>query len=642
MVSTPGSPRSEAVPAAAAAPTASAPFDEKRDVTTTTDQDSQPPLSHSSAEQDPTQTNWSQYTLPKRPWRRRVTDFGKIMEARYRGNGLPEDPYIVQWLDHDPENPMSYSIWFKCVMTFLLAFMTLCVSLASSAYTGAAGLLIPEFHCSDEVFLLGLSLMVLGFAVGPLLWAPLAEAVSRRDILLIALAFYVMWTAVCATAQNITTLIVLRFLCGTFGSAAFVIPAGQLSDMWEAKYRGVAQAVFSAAPFLGPTIGPTIGGFLSPAAGWRWLFGFLALYAAILTFLGVVFVPETYAPVLLRRRARLLSKVTGKTYMTKIDIEQPLVFKNVVKRSLSRPWALLFREPIVLLLSIYMSVIYGTLYLCFAAFPIIFQKGYGWNAGEEGLAFLGIMLGSLIGTALIVFDNKRYARIHAAHGGFAPPEARLPPVIVGGVVTIVGLAWFAGTADPSIHFIVPILASVPFGIGFMLIFMCCTNYLIDSYVIYSASVMAGNSILRSTFGAVFPLFTTYMYDSLGLHWASAVPGFIALACFPFPIFFYRYGAKIRRRCKYSAEAARYLDSLKSDLERQRSRASKAEAQVEADAEAGVGEAEVGKVGVLDHQGRVSVGVEGDEKEMDPEVDRDREHEQEVEVVRHGSVNVNAA
>jgi MFS family permease len=114
----------------------------------------------------------------------------------------------------------------------------------------------------------------------------------------------------------------------------------------------MAQAVFAAAPFLGPTLGPAIGGFLSPAAGWRWLFGFLALYAGVLTILGVIFVPETYAPVLLRRRAKLLSKATGKFYMTRIDIEQPLVLKEVVKRSLARPWALLFREPIVLLLSV--------------------------------------------------------------------------------------------------------------------------------------------------------------------------------------------------------------------------------------------------------------------------------------------------
>jgi MFS family permease len=164
-----------------------------------------------------------------------VTDFERIVEAKYRGSGTVGDPFVVQWLDHDPENPKSYSNLFKWLMTFLLAFMTLCVSLASSAYTGAAGLIIPDFQCSREVFLLGLSLMVMGFALGPLMWAPLSEAVSRRSILLIALGLYIIFTAVCAAAQSITALIILRLLCGTFGSAVFVIPPGQISDMFEAE-----------------------------------------------------------------------------------------------------------------------------------------------------------------------------------------------------------------------------------------------------------------------------------------------------------------------------------------------------------------------------------------------------------------------
>jgi len=228
----------------------------------------------------------------------------------------------------------------------------------------------------------------------------------------------------------------------------------------------------------------------------------------------------------------------------------------------------------------YMAVVYGTLYLCFAAFPIVFQEGHGWNPGQGGLAFLGILVGMFFGVAGIIYDNKRYVRLHRATGGFAPPESRLPPVIVGGVFAVVGLAWFAATDSPGVHWIVPILAGVPFGAGFILIFMSCTNYLIDSYVIYAASVMAANSILRSAFGAVFPLFTIYMYDNLGLHWAAAVPGFIALACFPFPIFFYKYGAVIRRKCKYSAQAARFLDSLKSNMERQRSRGQEEEPKQE--------------------------------------------------------------
>jgi hypothetical protein len=120
------------------------------------------------------------------------------------------------------------------------------------------------------------------------------------------------------------------------------------------------------------------------------------------------------------------------------------------------------------------------LYLCFAAYPIVFQKGHGWNAGVGGLAFLGMVVGMLSGVLIIIFENKRYSRIHKATGGFAPPETRLPTVIFGGVIAVVGLAWFAATATPSIHWIVPILAGLPFGAGFLLIFMSCMNYLLVS------------------------------------------------------------------------------------------------------------------------------------------------------------------
>ena len=126
-----------------------------------------------------------------------------------------------------------------------------------------------------------------------------------------------------------------------------------------------------------------------------------------------------------------------------------------------------------------MAVVYGTLYLFFAAFPIVFRQGYGWSAGVGGLSFMGTLVGMLTAAGIMVYDNKRYSRIHEEFGGFAPPEARLPPAILGGALTTAGLAWFAAsaTSDGSVHWAVPILAGVPFGTGFILVFICLTNYL---------------------------------------------------------------------------------------------------------------------------------------------------------------------
>lgn len=210
-----------------------------------------------------------------------------------------------------------------------------------------------------------------------------------------------------------------------------------------------------------------------------------------------------------------------------------------------------------------MAIVYGTLYMLFAAYPIVYQEVRGWSQGIGGLAFLGVMIGMLFAIAYTLWDNKRYIRsCDSSPGGFAPPEARLPPVMIGGLTIPIGLFWFAWTNGRSVHYLASIAAGAPFGFGMVLVFLGIMNYLIDSYVIFAASVLAANSVLRSLFGAVFPLFTTYMYHNLGIHWASSIPAFLALACTPFPFLFYKYGPQIRIRCKFAAEADAFLKKMR--------------------------------------------------------------------------------
>lgn len=81
-------------------------------------------------------------------------------------------------------------------------------------------------------------------------------------------------------------------------------------------------------------------------------------------------------------------------------------------------------EPIVLLLAIYISIVYGTLYALFSAFPIIFQQHKGFSPGQGGLAFLGVGIGIIIGTASQSIQNRIYWRqMDKSETGRAPPEA---------------------------------------------------------------------------------------------------------------------------------------------------------------------------------------------------------------------------
>jgi multidrug resistance protein len=514
-------------------------------------------------------------------WRKVIDQAGVTPEVEsfpYPGSGTEEDPYLVSWIPNDPRNPMLFSEFTKWFITLLIALITMAVALVSSAYSGGVNQITVAFGIGDEVATLGISLFVMGFAIGPLLWAPMSEMFGRQILFTATYALLTAFNAACAGAQNSWSLIILRFFAGAFGSSPLTNAGGVIADMFPAAQRGLAMSFFAAAPFLGPVLGPIIGGFMGETVGWRWIMGFLAIFSGTLWILGTLLVPETYAPVLLRRRAEKLSKMTGKVYQTRLDVERGKVtLSHAFKTALSRPWLLLLREPIVFLLSVYMAIIYGTLYMLFSAFPIVYEEYRGWSQGVAGLAFLGVMVGMLSAVAYSIWDNKRYRKAEEDNDGFAPPEARLPPCIIASFAIPIGLFWFAWTNYPSLPFMASIAAGAPFGFGVVLVFLAIMNYLIDAYTIYAASVLAANAVLRSLFGAAFPLFTTYMYENLGIHWASCVPAFLALACIPFPILFYKYGERIRAKCKYAAESLAFVRKLQES-------AKEAAEQAEQDAE----------------------------------------------------------
>jgi len=203
--------------------------------------------------------------------------------------------------------------------------------------------------------------------------------------------------------------------------------------------------------------------------------------------------------------------------------------------------------------------------MLFAAFPIVYQQGRGWSEGIGGLAFLGVLVGMLSAVVYSIWiENPRYQKLADIHKGFAPPEARLPPAIIGGILLPIGLFWFSWTNSPSLPWAASMAAGIPFGFGMVLVFLSIMNYLIDAYTIFAASVLAANSVLRSLFGAAFPLFTTQMYNRLGIHWASSIPAFLALVCVPAPFLFYKYGASVRARCKFAAESDAFLKRIRGE------------------------------------------------------------------------------
>ncbi|KAF1989397.1 synaptic vesicle transporter [Aulographum hederae CBS 113979] len=510
----------------------------------------------------------------------------EILNYQFDGAGTDEDPYSVTWIPSDPRNPLTWHKYRKWGYALCMALAVLCVSCSSSSFTGGIRENIAEFNTSQEVVTLGVSLFVLGFAIGPLLFAPLSEIYGRQILYTATYGGFAIFNSACAASQNIWTLIILRFIAGSFGSSPLTNAGGVIADMFNAKERGVAMCIFAAAPFMGPVLGPIIGGFLGEYAGWRWIEGFNGIFAAAVWAIGTFVVPETYAPVLLRRRAEKLSKATGKVYRSSLDIDRgKTTAKEALVIGLSRPWQLMFREPIVVICSIYMAIVYGTLYMLFGAYPIVYQEYRGWSQGIGGLAFIGVAIGMFLAIVYSIFvDDKQYQRAVAKGNGFARPEDRLPACIVGGAALPIGLFWFAWTNSPELPWAASVAAGIPFGFGMVLVFLGVMNYLIDAYTIFAASVLAANAVLRSCFGAAFPLFTSQMYDALGIHWASSIPAFLALACVPFPFLFYKYGQSIRKKCKYSAEADAFMAKIRAQMAQQAAKADSSESSSSAERE----------------------------------------------------------
>ncbi|KAF3043526.1 hypothetical protein E8E12_010263 [Didymella heteroderae] len=492
----------------------------------------------------------------------------EIKNWDYEGSGTEEDPYAVEWLPNDPRNPMTFAKTKKWIMAIAVANSVLVVSFCSSAFSGGIQQIMVEFSVSQEVVTLGVSLFVLGFALGPLLWAPFSEMYGRQIVFAGTYLCFMAFNAAVAGAGNIWSVLILRFFAAAFGSSPLTNAGGVIADLFNANERGLAMSIFSAAPFMGPVLGPIIGGFLGMTEGWRWVNGLMAIWSGVLLIVTACIVPETYPPVLLRKRAEKLSKITGKVYRSRTDIDQGKIsLGEAFSTGLKRPWILLFCEPIVLLLSLYHAIIYGILYMLFGAFPIVYRVGRGWNEGISGLPFVAVAIGVLLAiTYVIVVDNKQYMKkVNDSGKGYTTPEARLPMCIVGGIVLPAGLFWFAWTNSPDLPWAASVCAAIPFGFGMVLIFLSIMNYLIDSYTIFAASVLAGNGIIRSVFGAAFPLFTKQMYDGIGIHWASSVPAFLAVACIPLPFLFYKYGASIRQKCKYAAQSEAFMEKIRGQM-----------------------------------------------------------------------------
>jgi MFS transporter, DHA1 family, multidrug resistance protein len=366
----------------------------------------------------------------------------------------------------------------------MLGYTTLLAAFTSSIFSAATFAVADEFDVSAEVGLLGLSLYVLGFATGPIFWAPLSELKGRKLPLVISMFGFSIFQIGVAAAKDLQTIMLCRFWGGFFAACPLAVVAAVFSDMFDNRTRGLAITVFSMTVFTGPLLAPFIGGFIvSSYLGWRWTEWLTAIMGFLAFGLDLIFLEETYPPVVLIEKASELRRRTKNWGIHAKQEEIEVDFSELVTKNFSRPMRLLVTEPIVLLLSIYMSFIYGLLYLFLTAYPIVFQEIHGFNGGVGGLPYFGMITGQLLAGLYIVLTQPSYNRKLVANKNIPIPEWRLPPVVLGGISFAGGLFWFGWSGyRADIHWIVPTLSGLLTGFGLLAIFLQSLNYLVDAYL----------------------------------------------------------------------------------------------------------------------------------------------------------------
>lgn len=465
-----------------------------------------------------------------------------------------------EWDNEDNlDNPHNWPVYLKAIFSLEIGFLSLSVYIGLAIYTPGIDQIMKDFAISEEVALLPMVLFVIAYGIGPLFLSPITEhyKIGRNPVYIITLFLFAILQLPTAIAKNIASLCILRFLSGIFASPVLATGAASVCDIIAVPYMPVVIGIWAICSLCGPSLGPLIGAVLSTERDWRFCFWFLLILSGASFVILSLFLPETYPPKLKYERAKLLRKLTGNDDIRTSDEMKNQIDKGFLREYLWRPIELTLVEPVVFLINVYSALIYSVLYLWFEAFPIVYKEVFGFSTIIEGLCFLSILAGVIIGsfvyvTFIYLSFTKKLLRNQQIY-----PEVFLPMAIVGAICLPMGIFIFSWCATPHAHWFGTLVGACLAGMANFVIFQTLLNYLGMSFPRYSASAFASNCLWRSVVAGVAPLFAKPLYRNLALRdypvgWGSSVLGFIATAMILIPVVFYWKGPQLRALSKFAS------------------------------------------------------------------------------------------
>ena len=440
-------------------------------------------------------------------------------------------------------------------LTIDLSSYTFAVYLASAIYTPSEPGVMEKFGVGPTAASLGLSMYVLGYGVGPLLFSPLSEIpiIGRNPPYIVTFGIFVVLCVPTALIENYAGLLVLRFLQGYFGSPALATGGATMGDMYPMLKLPYLLTFWVAAATCGPALGPIISGFSVPAKNWRWsLWEILWISGPV--FLVLFFcLPETSASNILLRRAQRLRLLTRNQHLrSQSEITQSqLTLNEIAIDSLWKPMQILLQDPAVLFAALYSSLVYGIYYSFFEVFPLVYLDIYGFNFGQMGLTFLSISVACSLAIAgycgylYFILEPDIKAR------GFQAPEQRLIPALFASTLLPVGLFLFGWTANIHVHWIASVIGIGIYTFGVFIVLQCIFLYVPLTYPQYAASLFASNDFARSAMAAGAIVFARPLYSNLGIGQGISLLAGFTVACVGGIFALYFCGAKLRARSRFA-------------------------------------------------------------------------------------------
>ncbi|KAK9450080.1 major facilitator superfamily domain-containing protein [Limtongia smithiae] len=465
------------------------------------------------------------------------------------------DAGLVGWdsLD-DPENPKNWPQRQKTQVMIVVLVTALMVPIVSTLFAPGQSLMAEEFGLTNKVLIqFTISAYVLGFGWGPLFHAPLSELYGRKYVVAASNMFLAILNIGCSEATSVAMFLVFRALSGILGCAGLVVGAGIISDMYRKEDTGRATAMFLLGPIMGPVVGPILGGFISQRAGWRWCFRVIEFFACFMSVMYVFAVKESNPTILLRRKVeRLRRELNRPELISIIDSRMPPISPSrKLALGLTRAVRLMLTSPVVMLMSLYMTIAYAYLYVFFTTLTDVLINDYGWTIELSGLGYISVGVGTLTSVLVVGGTNDKLVLYLARrNGGVRVPEMRLGPLTVGSILIPASLFWYGWGVQRHIHWFPLILSLAPMGAGLLASLIPIQAYLIELYGPFgaAASATAALNLMRSTAAALIPLAVPSLVDRLDYGWGYSLLGFIAVfVCTSMSFFFVRFGKAFRQR-----------------------------------------------------------------------------------------------